>query len=249
MRFSREMHDGWWRKEFTLPPGKVWRAIGEVSMMCSLFVNGREVPSAGGMVSRPGFNFANGEMFGCEAADLAPFLRAGSNAIAIHVARNGAMPYVNGTFTVVMESGEVLRLATDGSWKHSQAEPLAAGAKVSAAGFDDRAWSAAQARAGLSLNYKQAVARPAYAGLMVIENPAEPYLFFKDTALLELQPLHSVKSHRLNAVLATITIVFAAATDSFSAEAKPSPDADVASIPAGTVSKRSPIMGNTRGRG
>jgi len=42
------------------------------------------------------------------------------------------MPYVTGTFTVVMESGDVLRLASDGSWKHSQAELLAAGAQVSA---------------------------------------------------------------------------------------------------------------------
>jgi len=46
-------------------------------MVCSLFVNGREVPSAGGMVSRPGFNFANGEMVGCEALALAPFFTDG----------------------------------------------------------------------------------------------------------------------------------------------------------------------------
>jgi hypothetical protein len=185
VRFSREMHAGWWRREFTLPEGKVWRAVGDVSMMCSLFVNGREVPSAGGMVTRPHFNFAHGLMFECEAVDLAPLLSAGKNAVALHVARNGAVPYVSGSFTVVMESGEVVRVGTDGAWKYSPTEPLAKGAKVSMPGFDERAWSAAQARKGMSLNFKQADARPAYAGRVVIENPTELYLFFKDSAPVE----------------------------------------------------------------
>jgi hypothetical protein len=185
VRFSRDMHEGFWRKEFTLPAGKVWRAVGDVSMMCSLFVNGCEVPSANGMVTRPHFNFAQGLMFNCEAVDLAPFLRAGTNAVALHVARNGAAPYVYGSFTVVMESGEVVRVGTDGTWKYSPTEPLAAGAKVSAPGFDQSAWSAAQARKGMALNFKQADARPAYAGRIVIENPAEPYLFFQDGAPVE----------------------------------------------------------------
>ena len=185
VRFSREMHEGWWRREFTLPPCKVWRAVGDVSMMCSLFMNGREVPSANGMVTRPHFNFAMGLMFNCEAVDLMPFLRTGRNALALHVARNGAAPYVYGAFTVVMESGEVVRFGTDGTWKYSQTEPLAAGPKVSADGLDESTWTAAQARKGMSLNFKQPEARPAYAGRILIENPSEPYLFFKDSAQVD----------------------------------------------------------------
>lgn len=187
VRFTREMHAGWWRREFTLPLGKIWRAVADVGMMCSLAVNGREVPSANGMRIRPSFNFANGEMFDCEAVDLAPLLKAGTNAIGVHVARNGAAPYVYFTLTVVMESGEVVRVASDGSWKYAAQEPLAAGGKISAAGFNDRAWVAATARPGSALNYKAATARPAYAGLMMIENAAEPYLFFHETAPVEIR--------------------------------------------------------------
>ncbi len=185
VRFSREMHAGCWRKEFTLPPGKIWRAVADVGMMCSLAVNGRAVPSANGMRIRPSFNFANGEMFDCEPLDLAPLLAPGTNAIALHVARNGAAPYVYCTLTVVMESGEVVRVMSDGSWKYGAKEPLTAMAKVSTAGFDDAIWNPADARKGASLNYKAATTRPAYAGLIVIENATEPYLFFRDTVPVE----------------------------------------------------------------
>ncbi len=185
VRFSREMHAGWWRKEFTLPPGKIWRAVADVGMMCSLAVNGQTVPSANGMRIRPSFNFANGEMFDCEALDLAPLLKPGTNAIALHVARNGAAPYVYATLTVVMESGEVVRVLSDGSWKHEAQAPLDVASKVSTAGFDDAAWKVAVARKGAALNYKAPTTRPAYAGLMVIENAAEPYLFYRDTAPVE----------------------------------------------------------------
>ncbi len=187
VRFSREMHAGCWRKEFTLPPGKIWRAVADVGMMCSLAVNGREVPSVNGMRIRPSLNFANGEMFDCEALDLAPLLAPGTNAIALHVARNGAAPYVYCTLTVVMESGEVVRVMSDGSWKYGAKEPVSPLAKVSTADFDDAAWTAADARKGASLNYKAPTTRPAYAGLIVIENAAEPYLFFRDTVPVEMR--------------------------------------------------------------
>ena len=185
--FTREMHAGWWRKEFMLPPGKIWRAVADVGMMCSLAVNGQTVPSVNGMRIRPSFNFANGEMFDCEALDLAPLLTTGTNAIALHVARNGAAPYVYATLTVVMESGEVVCVMSDGSWKYDALAPLAAATKVSRVGFNDSAWVAATARKGASLNYKAATTRPAYAGLIVIENASEPYLFFKDSAPVEMR--------------------------------------------------------------
>ncbi len=187
VQFSREMHEGFWRKEFTLPVGKIWRAVGDAGMMCSLFVNGREVPSANGMLVRPSLNFIGGEMFGCESLDFAPQLRAGPNAVALHVARNGAAPYVYFTLTVVMESGEVVRMASDGSWKYASGEPLAAGVKVSAPGFDDGAWKPAQGRPGTALSYKQETARPAYAGLILLSSPDEPYLFFRDSAPVEMR--------------------------------------------------------------
>jgi len=188
VRFAREMHDGFWRQEFALPAGKIWRAVGEVSMMCSLFVNGREVPSANGMLVRPSLNHANGEMFDCESLDFAPLLRAGGpNAVALHVARKGAMPYVYFTLTVVMESGEVVRIGSDGSWKYLGGEPLAAGVKVSAPGFADQAWAAADARPGAALNFKHDTARPAYAGMMRLSSPDEPYLFFRDSVPVALR--------------------------------------------------------------
>ena len=187
VRFDREMHAGWWRKEFTLPPGKIWRAVADVGMMCSLAVNGQAVPSVNGMRIRPSFNFANGEMFDCEALDLAPLLTPGANAIAVHAARNGAAPYVTFNLTVVMESGEIVRVMSDGSWKYGAKETLASAPNVSRAGFDESAWTAAAARKGASLNYKAPTSRPAYAGLMMIENAAEPYLFFKDSAPVEMR--------------------------------------------------------------
>jgi hypothetical protein len=187
VRIAQEMHEGWFRREVALPPGKIWRAVGEVGMMCSLFVNGREVPSANGMLVRPSLNFARGEMFDCEALDLAPLLRAGPNAVALHVARPGAAPYVYFTLTVIMESGEIIRLATDGSWKYAKGELLAEGAKLSTPGLDDRAWKPADSHPGSALNYKRPTARPAYAGLMLLESPDDPYLFFRDAVPVELR--------------------------------------------------------------
>jgi len=186
VRFERVMHAGLWRTEFALPAGKVWRAIGEVGMMSSLAVNGEVVPSRGGMRLRPSFNHSNGEMFDCEALDLAPLLKAGGkNAIALHSVRNNAPPYVYFTLTVVMESGEVVRVRSDGSWKHGVMRPLADLAKASTPGFSADGWVAANGKPGSSLNYKAATARPAYAGLLVIENPREPYLFYRDDAPVE----------------------------------------------------------------
>lgn len=188
VRITQEMHEGFWRKEFALPPGKIWRAVADVGMMCSLFVNGAEVPSANGMLVRPSMNHARGEMFECESLDLAPLLRAGgANAVALHVARPGAVPYVYFTLTVVMESGEVVRVASDGSWKYAAGFALGEGVKLSAPGFDDRAWAAAKGLRGTALNYKQETARPAYAGRMLLASPDEPYLFFRDTAPVEIR--------------------------------------------------------------
>lgn len=187
VRFVREMHAGVWRKEFTLPEGKIWRAVGEVSMMCSLFVNGAEVPSANGMLVRPSFNHSNGEMFENEALDFGPLLKSGANALALHCARNSTPPYVYFTLTVVMESGDVVRVTSDGTWFYSQDSTLADAAKVSVPGFDAAAWKAADARRGSNLNYKTPVARPAYAGRLLLRSPDEPYLFFKDSAPVRIQ--------------------------------------------------------------
>jgi hypothetical protein len=188
VRFMQEMHEGWWRKQFTLPPGKIWRAVADVGMMCSLFVNGTEVPSGNGILVRPSLNHARGEMFECESLDLGPNLRAGGgNAVAVHVARPGAAPYVYFTLTVVMESGEVVRIASDGSWKYAHGFALSDGVKLSAPGFDESAWKPALAHRASALNYKQETARPSYAGLMLLASPEEPYLFFRDTAPVEVR--------------------------------------------------------------
>ncbi|GEM_PF-2371648 len=184
--FKRSSYGGWWSHDSTLPAGRVWRAIAEVGNMAPLFINGREVPSASGMAVRPSFTFQGGEMFDCEALDVAALLKPGANAVALHSVRQGSAPYVYFSLTVVMESGEVLRVQSDGSWKFLGTLPLAAGPQVSAAGFADHEWTAAKGQQGATLNYKHATARPAYAGLITLENPQEPALFFKDRTLVEL---------------------------------------------------------------
>jgi len=153
--------------------------------MASLYTNGRKVPSSNGMLVRPSLNHANGEMFENESLDFAPLLKTGPNAVALHASRNGTMPHVYFTLTVVMESGEVVRIASDDSWKYVATEPLAAGEKVSTPGFEDSKWSPADGRPGAALNYRKPSARPAYTGLMVLTNAVDPYLFFKDSAPVE----------------------------------------------------------------
>lgn len=181
LHVRQKIAKGYFRKEFDLPRGKVWRAVGEVGRYMRLYVNGSEVP----------FQTNNRDMHVFTAVDLATYLKPGErNCIAMSVERlltqtdldypgTPSSGYFHGR--VVMAGGETVALDTDTSW-HTVSE------------VDDEAWS----RPGLDESnwvpgeadpkynpYHQVYKWPVHDGRIVLENPGEdPLLFFPaDTPL------------------------------------------------------------------
>ena len=76
---SQKTRPGGFRKEFTLPAGKIWRAVGNVNRKTLLYVNGQEVPG-GILVVRPTADYIYAGQL--QEVDLKPYLKPGKNVIA-----------------------------------------------------------------------------------------------------------------------------------------------------------------------
>ena len=169
LRVLKRLNQGYFRKEFALPPGKVWRAVAEVGKEMTVYVNGREVPCQTIIPT----------IYVTISLDLAPYLQPGKkNCIALlgqaQLPRDWACQG-NLQGKVVMSGGEVILLDTDETWRASPT----AGKGWNQVGFDDSKWAAAEL-VGKPLGV---VVRkwPAYDGRLVLENPYhDPKLFFSD---------------------------------------------------------------------
>lgn len=167
LRVFQFIHRGHFRKEFTLPPGKVWRAIVNAGPV-DIWVNGEPVP------------FKKPWLFATNPADLTPFLKPEKNVIALYGERIGAErgrgydPFVYLQGKIIMVSGETVSLNTDETWKGGE-EPVPGWTGL---GFDDSAWKSPPMRDPY-FNYLGGTL-PAYEGRVVVENPQGKRLFYGD---------------------------------------------------------------------
>lgn len=175
----RPVNRGGFRKELDLPASKIWRAVVNVGAQTIIYVNGEEVLPQTAILKRP--TFAGNEMYKTRALDLAEHLEAGKpNCIALHGERVGYPPFMFIQGSVVMTSGEVVGITSDGTWRFSHDCPEG----WTQAGFDDGSWALARA-AGVSPSYMimastTETAVPAYSGRLVVTNPKDRLLFYND---------------------------------------------------------------------
>ena len=172
--------EGYVRKEFIVPQGKVWRAIAHVGNPCQLFVNGKQVPRESGVLRIPP---PWGIYWHASPVDLAPYLRPGRNCIGLYAQRIDYHPYIYFQAQVVMDSGEVLRWQSDKTWRRSS-EPAAGWSEP---GFDDAAWQEAKTKAPFF--YYMGGAMAGYDGRLVMENPQGDKLFYSHSKPVVLRVL------------------------------------------------------------
>ena len=182
VKMVQSVCDGYFRKEFVLPKGNVWRAIadvggpphfsmtGEDRVYTTLYINGKKVERRGSRAIRH-----------TAAVDIAPYLQPGKNCVAFHGHRIGGLPTVVFHAKVVLESGTVTNWRSDDSWKYSGA----GGEGWNTVGYDDSSWTA-PGTSMLQILYAgdraqdRSLAVPAYKGRLVIKNPAKRDLFYME---------------------------------------------------------------------
>ncbi len=121
IKLAQPLQQAYCRKEFTLPEGKVWRAIAEVGpapdcrwygvnkIISTLYINGKEVRRRGPRH----INHAS-------SVDIAPYLKPGRNCVALFCYTvKGPDPYFFFQAKTILTSGEVITWQTDSSWKYS----------------------------------------------------------------------------------------------------------------------------------
>lgn len=184
VRLLQPVCDGYFRKDFDLPDGKVWRAIADVGgppcladtdggrMRTTLYINGKEVKRRGARSSNH-----------TASVDIAPYLRPGRNCVAFHGYRVADLPSIMFEAKVILRSGTVTNWRTDGSWKYSGT----AGEGWNRAGYDDSSWAGPRTNM-LKLLYAGhrapdgSLALPAYKGCLVIKNPGKHRLVYTEAS-------------------------------------------------------------------
>ena len=176
IKFVQPRHEGYMRHEFQLPRGKIWKAVADVGsgndrvwfmrnkMNSRLYLNGtlveRRIPKG---------------LYATVPVDLTKYLQPGVNCAAFYGYRVGYTPVIYLQATVIMESGEVIRIQTDQAWRFSPKEQQ--GWQLS--GFDDSAWSTSERSQGVWESHQ--LMPPAYAGRIDLRNPYKKDLFYADT--------------------------------------------------------------------
>ena len=181
-----EIYEGYLRKEFVLPPGKIWRAVADVSWgddtlwsrtreQHTLFLNGQHVER----------RTASG-IYALLPVDIAQYLKPGKNCAAFYGYRIGYYPYLTLRATIIMESGEVITVNSDNTWKRSpKQEP-----NWNLPGFDDSAWEQYSDAKPPYIPYQQATI-PADHGFLKLRNPYKRDFFYasaKDVVIQVLAP-------------------------------------------------------------
>jgi len=183
MKLVRKVNKGCFRKEITVPKGKIWRAVAAVSTETALYVNGREIADKTVKTPRP-YPYV---YFVTRSVDLKPYLKAGSNCIAIEGRQVGRRPCVYIQGRIVMKDGSAVNIESDETWRWNKESPE--GCRI--AGFDDSQWlnvvdekSAADLKVDTVIREKRiqkSAWLPAYDGTMVLTSPHERSLFYADS--------------------------------------------------------------------
>jgi hypothetical protein len=173
VQIVQEVAEGWFRKEFDLPEGHVWRAVADVGNQTIVHVNGRLVPGDNPVVIRPSHSHVGAEFYQNQPIDLATYLKPGRNVIALYGRREGPYsPYIYFQSKITLESGDVVQIDSDELWQYSPTGE----APFAAATVKERAY----------LNLKDSQARPVYDGRIVFEHLSERLLFFRDSQPVEI---------------------------------------------------------------
>lgn len=176
VKIVQPIQQGYCRKEFTLPRGKIWRAIADVGgppdfcpgyvnlIKTSFFINGREVERRGGRW-----------IYAVTSVDITPYLKAGKNCLGFYGYRVGPYhPLILLQAKIIMTSGEVLTWTTDGSWRYAPEAPEG----WNEAGFNDTAWQPLDKKTGGYGSYIHMSRTPCYKGRLVVRHPAKKDLFY-----------------------------------------------------------------------
>ncbi len=174
----------YFRKKLVLPKGGIWRAIASVGNQTILYVNGKEVRDQHVLGTRPIPHGAY--LYQTRTLDLEPYLHTGNNVLAIYGIRDNLPPHIYLQGSVVMDSGEMIPFKSDETWRWSS-KP---GRNWKEVGFDDKDWNPTGAKKSIVklkrvtefyLLFKTPWNRPGYEGLLLLENPYDPRLFYDDT--------------------------------------------------------------------
>lgn len=180
----RETRKGYFRKVIEIPEGTVWRAAANIGDHTVLFINGRQIPDKSPVHRRPKHGYTS------VPVDLKPHLRPGSNCIGLLATGPTHFKYTSAYLqgTVVMASGETVSVNTDASWQWSR-EPCDG---WSSADSPAQAWPRMRepgrngepaAKPGdIPWYYMANVGRPAYDGMVVLENPEQERLYYTDSS-------------------------------------------------------------------
>ena len=183
LRFTRDVYEGYFRKEFQIPAGQIWRAMAEVGNSGYLYVNGKEVPMENSIFQRPWLAIRT------TAVDLKPYLKPGKNCIGLYGKQIGPdVPYIYLQGQVIMSSGEIIRLDTDDTWRFS----ARGGKGWNGPSFDDQDWESAQTKAPRYNHYAiefvwPGIYLPVYDGRLVLENPYQAKLFYDNAQPVVVQ--------------------------------------------------------------
>ena len=174
VKVVRSPKTGYLRKEFTLPQGKVWKAVADVAwgedrrwcrtkVGIALYVNGQRVER----------RTAEG-IYAVRPVSIKQFLRPGRNCVGFHAW--GCWMPIPLKLTVVMESGEVVEVHTGTDWRRTGDAPEG----WSKPGFNDTEWELCSWAQG-TYGADQQTKLPGDHSLFRLGNPYKRDLFYGTT--------------------------------------------------------------------
>lgn len=180
----QQRSEGYVRKEFVLPEGKIWRAVAEVGaqpeyrwfgrnkIVQRLFINGKEVRRRG-----------TRHLYDAAPVDIAPYLKPGRNCVGFRgyrVGPSGHWPFLFMQARIVMDSGQTVGIQTDAEWTYSpEARP-----GWNTVGFDDTGWGS-DYRLGMTPQNDPSGLET--CRVLVLKNPTRKDLFFRDDREVRLE--------------------------------------------------------------
>jgi hypothetical protein len=180
LKLAQPVFEGCCRTEFVLPEGRIWRAVADVGsandrnwygvdqMSSRLYLNGKVVERKAAL-----------HLYHTRPVDIAPYLKPGRNCVGFYGFRIGYQPFLFFQATIVMESGEVVKVASGPQWKCNPRAPQG----WNEVGFDDSSWTAVGGGSAPWPAVRDAAMQlclPAYGGRLVIKNPSRRDLFFSE---------------------------------------------------------------------
>lgn len=175
---SQDRVDGYARREFTLPQGRVWKAVLDINgnrsrwWVLNHFVQS-DFRINGHPVRRPIMRW----WYKCSSIDVTPLVRSGRNAVGFYAYNPSFDALAAMRLTVVMESGETVTVKTDDSWLYSPE----ATEGWDQPGYNENGWTPIKATVEKVIRTRVQRAA-AHHGVLELRNPAQRELYYRDSA-------------------------------------------------------------------